>query len=93
MQLAEIAAEKKELSIKEEVIKEAMLAEMKKEGKEKEQFEFGTVSVATRSSYTYSEAVKKLEDKVKIKKDEEVKLGVAIPSVTEYVVFRESKVK
>lgn len=92
-QLSQIALEKKSLEIKEGAIKEALLAEMHKENKEKETFEFGTVSVATRRTYVYSEAIKKLEDKVKIKKDEEVKTGVAEEKVTEYVMFREPKTK
>ncbi len=90
-QLAEIVSEKKSLEIKEGAIKEALLAEMHKENKDKETFEFGTVSVTTRRTYIYSEAIKKLEDKIKIKKDEEVKTGVADEKVTEFISFRESK--
>lgn len=87
-QLADIAEEKKGLSIKEEAIKDLLMAEMQKEGVTKEQYEFGTVSVGHRRSYTYSDAVKKLEDKVKIKKVEEERQGIAVEKVTEYVTFR-----
>jgi hypothetical protein len=90
-QLAEIVSEKKSLEIKEGAIKEALLAEMHKENKDKETFEFGTVSVTTRRTYIYSEAIKKLENKIKIKKDEEVKTGLAEEKVTEFISFRESK--
>ena len=90
-QLAVIVSEKKLLEIKEGAIKEALLSEMHLENKDKETFEFGTVSVTTRRTYIYSEVIKKMEDKIKIKKDEEVKTGVAEEKVSEFISFREAK--
>ena len=87
-ELYQLNTQKKELETKEEVLKSMLLIEMGKVKKDKESFDFGTVSVGHRRTYTYSEAVKKLEDKVKIKKDEEVKQGVAEEKVTEYLTFR-----
>ncbi len=87
-QLADTAEEIKSLKVKEEALKDLLKEEMHKEGKEKESFDFGTVSVATRKSYTYSDTVKKLEDKVKMKKVEEERQGIATEKVTEYVMFR-----
>lgn len=87
-QLANAAEEIKGLKIKEEAIKGLLMAEMLKEGVTKEKYDFGTVSVGHRRSFTYSPAIKKLEDKVKMKKVEEERQGVAVEKVTEYVTFR-----
>ena len=92
-QLSEVAIQKKSLTIKEEALKDLLLSEMNKAGKDKESFGFGSISVGHRRSYIYSDVVTKLEEKVKIKKDEEVKLGVAEEKVTEYITFREAKTK
>jgi hypothetical protein len=87
-ELAAIALQKQELANKEEVIKDALLTEMHKAGVEKEATDYGTASISRRKSYTYSDVVKKLEDKVKIKKDEEVKQGLATVKETEFITFR-----
>lgn len=87
-ELASIALEKKELANKEEVIKDALLAEMHKEGVSRVPSEVGTASITTRKSYTYTDAVKKLEEKTKIKKDEEVKKGLATVTESQFVTFR-----
>lgn len=89
--LASIAAQKEELVLKEETIKNQLKQEMLLANKEKEQFEFGTVSIARRRTYQYTEAVKKLEDKVKMKMEDEKKQGLAIEKVTEFVSFRKPK--
>lgn len=87
-QLAGTAEEIKSLKVKEEAIKGLLMAEMLKEGVTKEKYDFGTVSVGHRRSFVYSANVKKLEDKVKMKKLEEERQGVAEEKVTEYVTFR-----
>jgi hypothetical protein len=87
-ELYQLTTQKKELETKEEVLKGMLLIEMGKAKKDKESFDFGTISVGHRRTYIYSEVVKKLEDKVKIKKDEEVKQGVAEEKVTEYLTLR-----
>ena len=92
-QLSEVAEQKEQLSLKEETIKALLLVEMANAGKLKEPFDFGTVSVATRKTYKYSEAITKLEEKIKIKKDDEVKQGVAETKVTEYITFRKPSTK
>ena len=89
-ELQSIALQKKELANKEEVIKAALLEAMHKEGLDKLTVEYGTISRGVRTSYKFTEAIKKLEDKVKIKKDEEIKKGLAEPKTTEYLSFRES---
>lgn len=55
---------------------------------EKEETDYASFSVGRRSSYTFSPAVKKLEDKVKIMKDKEIKSGKAAGKTTAYLVFK-----
>jgi hypothetical protein len=87
-ELATIALEKRELANKEEVIKSALLVEMHKENLTKVPSEVGTASITTRKSYTFTDAVKKLDEKLKIKKDEEIKKGLATVTESQFVTFR-----
>lgn len=89
-ELASIALAKKELADKEEVIKDALLAEMHKAGVTKEPTGYGTASITSRKTYTFTDAVTNLEQKVKIKKDEEIKKGLALVEVKEFISFRVS---
>lgn len=93
-QLASTAQEKKQLEVKEKALKDALLEEFKKSNTEKDGLEgVGSFSIARRSSWVYSDVVSKLEDDIKIKKDEEQRRGVAEEKVTEYILFKEVKVK
>lgn len=91
-ELAKIALEKKQLQLKEETIKNQLTIEMKKEGKTSEKFDFGTVSIGVRKTYTYSPEVSKLKDKLQIKMDNEVKQGIAEVKQTEFITFREKTI-
>lgn len=84
---------RKELEVKEKALKDALLLELKKANKESDESEVGKVTIARRSYYTYSEMVTKLEEEVKIKKVEEVEKGIAKEEVTEYLLFKEAKIK
>lgn len=93
-QLAEAAQERKSLEVKEKALKEALLIEIKKEGKDKETLEgVGTFTIARRTSYTYTEAVEQINEALKLKKVEEEERGLAQAQVTEYVLFKEVKTK
>lgn len=90
-QLREVADAKKEIELKEKVIKESLLEAMKAERKDSVPSDYGTATIARRTYYTYSDVVKSLESKVKEKKIEEEEKGVAEPKVTEYILFKEPK--
>jgi ACT domain-containing protein len=93
-QLASTAQEKKQLEVKERALKDALLQEIKKEGKEKEVLDgVGTFTIARRTSYIYTEVVDKLNEALRLKKVEEEEKGLAEASVTEYILFKEVKVK
>ena len=90
-QLADTVTQKKELLLKEETIKALLLTEMANAGTVKESFDFGSLSVSSRKTYKYSDAITKMEEKIKIKKDDEVKQGIAEVKVTEFITFREAQ--
>ena len=92
-ELAVIASEKERLQLKEETIKNQLMVEMKKVGKSNEKFDFGTVSLGVRKTYTYSPEIEKLQNKLKIKMDTEVKQGIAEVKQTEFITFRKVSVK
>lgn len=70
-------------------LKLKLIEDMKTKNSVKEELPFGRFSIKTRKNYTYSPAIKELEDAVKIKKIEEVEKGVAVMSETQYVEFKE----
>ena len=92
-QLSDVAEQKEQLSLKEETIKALLLSEMASAATDKESFDFGSVIRSTRKTYKYSEAITKLQEKVKIKMDDEVKQGIAETKVTEFITFRKPSTK
>lgn len=80
------------LQEKESAIKSSIIEEMQKNSLDKIESDFGKFTVAQRLSYTYSDKVSDLEEKVKIAKHKEVEKGVAkIKSTTNYIVYTEIK--
>lgn len=92
-QLSQVAEQKEQLSLKEETIKALLLVEMANAGKIKESFDFGTVSLRHNPKYTYSEKVLSLDEKIKIQKDKERKMGIAVDMGNDSVVFKPTKKK
>lgn len=68
-----------------EQLKSTILSSMKTD---KEQFDFGKFTKATRKSYTYSDRVKEMEENVAIQKIKEVEKGIAELKETTYLVFK-----
>lgn len=80
--------EKREgIEAEEALLKAEIVASLKKAGIEKTETNWGTFTIASRTSYKYSEKVKALEEKVKLAKVKEEQKGTATPSVTEYMVY------
>ena len=92
-QLSEVALEKEQLSLKEETIKALLLVEMTNADKIKDSFDFGTVSLRHNPKYIYSEKVLSLDEKIKIQKDKERKMGIAVDIGNDSVVFKPTKKK
>ena len=74
-----------------ETMREKIVLEMTKEGTDKAETDYGRFTVGTRSSWEYTDAVKKLEERVKIAKIKEQQKGVATQSMTNYLVYSEVK--
>lgn len=69
-------------------ISDMILEEMNRIGVDKQKFEYGTFTRATRTKYIYSDAVKSKEQEVKELKKEEESSGVAKVEETQYLSFR-----
>lgn len=83
-QLAIIEEKKKSL-------RDEILADLNKRGVEKEESEVGTFTVCRKTTWTYTDAVKKLKDKVKLAEINEQEKNKAKATVTEYIKFTEKK--
>jgi len=88
VEYAKITAEMKALEEKRDALKESILGEMSKEGMTKAETDFGVFSIASRTSYEYTDAITKLKEKVKLAELKEQKTGKAKEKVTEYLYFK-----
>jgi hypothetical protein len=89
--LAEALKLQKEIDAQVTALKAEMLAYLQERGATKVTTEYGSFTVATRTSYTYTEAVKKLEEKTKLAKVKEEQKGLAQARETHYIVYKEAK--
>jgi hypothetical protein len=92
-QVAETASERKELEVKEKALKDALLVEMHKEGKDKEKNDYGSFTIKQYKKWKYSEAVQELSTKLKLAQADEQDQGLAQCEVSESVAFSPAKVK
>lgn len=76
-QLAEVVEQKKLLILKEDTLRMVLLDLMEEEGLPNYKDEHIAATRAVRKMYTYSSAIKELEEKLAIGKDAEVRSGVA----------------
>ncbi len=83
-----------DLTAKKDALRVGILDGLKKENIEKLKDDtLGTFSVAHRSSWKYSPAVTKLEEKVKIAKNKEQEKGLAKETVSEHLLYTPIKEK
>jgi len=90
-QLAEVQAQRKALEEKEAGLKTLILDEMEQDGVSTVTNKYGKFTVSSRLSYTYTEAVTKLAEKLKIAKIKEEEKGVAKAKTTTYLTFTSPK--
>jgi hypothetical protein len=91
--IADTVTLKKELEDKEKALKDLLLEEMRKEGKEKEKNDFGSFTIKQYRKWTYTEAVQELSTKLKLAQADEQDQGLAQCEVTESVAFSPAKIK
>lgn len=84
---AKLQEQIKSLEEKRDSLKVGILKFLEKEGTVKEWTSYGTFTQANRVSYTYSDKVTALVEKVKLAKVREEEKGIAKASVTTYLVF------
>jgi len=73
------------------MLKEEIVAGLKKESMDKVETNFGKFTIGRSTSWKYSEAVEKIAEKLKLTKVKEEQKGIAQPSVSEYLVFTAPK--
>lgn len=69
----------------------AIVADFTKKNIEKVETDFGSFTISSRTVWSYTDAVKKLEEKVKIAKTKEQEKGVADATTTEFLLYTAPK--
>lgn len=87
-----LESEYKRLESKREDLRVRILADMLQSDASKVDTDFGSFTVAKRIRFEYSDAVKKLEEKVKITKGREEKKGVAVRKESKYLLYNDKKI-
>ena len=90
-QLAMAQAKRKEMEAQEAQIKLQIIEQMEASGEMQVVTEYGKATVSHRTSYTYSEKVSAMAEKLKLAKVKEEQKGIATPSVTTYLTFTPKK--
>ncbi len=84
--------EKKEALIEEEsLLKEEIIADLRKNKLDKIESNYGKFTIANKRNYTYSTKIEDMSEKLKIAKNKEVEKGIAVESITNYLVYTENK--
>ncbi len=72
-----------------ESLREEIVKDMRKNKMEKVETDFGSFTVATKTNWTYTKAVEAIKEKLKIAQVKEQQKGLAKPSETQYLVYKE----
>lgn len=72
-------------------LRTAIIDGLKKEKTQKVETKYGKFTIAYRTTWSYSDAVKKLKEKVKLAEVKEQQSGIAEEQKTEYLVYTEVK--
>lgn len=87
-EFVKITSELKALEEKREALRESIVQEMDREKLTKVESDYGVFSIAQRVSYEYTDAIKKLKEKVKLAELKEQKTGKATERITQYLYFK-----
>lgn len=79
------------LEAERETMREEIVTMLHRAKIDKLETEVGSFTVGRRVSWTYTEAVKKIEERLKIARTKEQQKGLAESSETEYLLFKEPK--
>lgn len=89
-ELAQLSAEAAVLEAKIKEIKLKLIDEFKANKISNYKTDYGSFSLGQRRSYSYTDAVKKLEEEVKLKKVDEEERGLAEVKISEFITVRSS---
>ena len=92
IQYSALAEQLKTLEKVKDDLRSQIIADMAGDAIEKAETEYGIFTVASRAVFKYTEAVKKLEEKVKLAKIKEEQKGIAERSETKYLVYSKIKI-
>ena len=92
-QVAEVAAEMKELKLKDEALRSLLLEEMHKAGLKKEDTPYGKFTVKPYTKWLYSPKLVAKKEQIKIMELDEQRQGIAKAEVTESLSFTAVKIK
>ncbi len=90
-QYAEIETEYKALDFARSALRDLIVEEMQKSKLDKVESDFGLFTVARKQSWSYSPAVTKIEDRLKLAKVKEQQKGLAEAKETTYLVYKQVK--
>lgn len=88
---AQIKAQMKALEEEEAILKAGIMKELETNNADKIAFEFGKFTKSSRTSYSYSEKVALLKEKVELQQIKERDKGIAKVSVSHYLTFTPPK--
>lgn len=86
-QLEKVESAYKAIELERTELRTKIVDMLKKESVEKAVTDFGTFTVGKRTVWAYTQAVKTLEEKVKLAKVKEQQKGLATEGTTEYLVY------
>ena len=92
-QVAQVATERKELEVKEQALKEALLEEMRSAGLTKEKTDYGSFTIKPYTKWIYSDKLVAKKNKIKEEEINEQRQGVATAEITESLTFTAVKIK
>ena len=87
----DLELEYRAMTIKRDTMRTLIVEEMQKAKIDKAETDFGKFTVGARSTWEYTDKVKKLQEKVKIAQVKEQQKGTAKMNVTHYLVYGEVK--
>lgn len=88
---AKLSAQIKALEAEQKLLKLTIMESMEQEGLEKVLTDIGSFTRAHKTSWKYSDAVAKMNEKLKMAQLKEQQKGVAKKSETEYLLFTAKK--
>ena len=88
---AQLDADIKALEAKRTALKIEMIESLEKEGIDKIETTFGKITRAVRKTYSYSDKVNAMLEKVKVAKTKEEQKGIATAKESAYILFTPPK--